>query len=126
MKRAGWNPGDVYCPMAKTHDGLVDFDDLPAIDRRAAALRMEADGIVPRLSQLAAPDRSATRPFGTSELKAGIQVGWAGEGSSPAEPGTIESWDIDEETGDVALIHVRWQDGSLESFGTFEGLLRRL
>ena len=126
MRQAGWTYGESYSQDNRTHDALVDFNDLPNVDQRTARLRIESEQVCQLLATLATPDRSDTRPFVPGELHVGQHVGWAGEGQPPGEPGLIESWDVDESTGDVLTISVRWSDGTIEAIGAMEGLLRRL
>lgn len=126
MRVAGWSYGVKYSEANLTHDALVAFDKLPEIDRRTTVLKIEAEQLVARLGVLATPDRSDTRPFCAEELRVGRAVCWAGEGDQPAEPGSVQSWEIDEDTGDVVSITVTWKDGSVQSVGALEGLLRRV
>ena len=125
MCTLGWVHGDHFDQGAKTHDALRPFDELDRVDQLSTIVNLESERLAGRLADLAEPDRSATRLFNTEELEARPQVGWAGEQPGPVEPGTIDSWEADPETGDVTLIRVRWADGSVLEFDPFERLIRR-
>lgn len=126
MREAGWRFGVRYSEDNRTHDALVAFDELPDIDQRLTMLRIEAEHVVQKLGELATPDRSDTRPFAAVELRVGLPVGWASTEDVPAEPGAVESWSLDDETGDVLEVSVRWRDGSITSVSAHDGLLRRI
>lgn len=126
MRRAGWSYGVKYSEDNRTHDALVEFEKLPEVDVRSAVLKIQAEGIATQLGNLVVPDRSDTRPFSAVELHVGMRVGWAGDDARPAEPGSIESWTVDDKSGDVLSITVTWRDGETTTVGASVGLLRRI
>jgi hypothetical protein len=127
MLSEGWRLGDDYCAESKTHDSLVPFDHLPRRDRLVAQVNLECAELIDHLVKLVAPDRTPDAPFGVEDLHVGLTVGAADvrEADAPAEPGVVESWEVDDD-GDVTEITVRWADGSIEEFNAFERLIRRL
>lgn len=120
MEAGGWRHGP-YCPEQRTHDALVPWDRLSPGDQRAAALAAATSGARELLSRGLEYPRGTDRPFLLEEMRSGLPVR---EPGANGRSGQVEGWDTDDE-GQLAVIRVRWDDGSLSEHPAMERELAR-
>ena len=120
--QGGWRHAQSYNLGARAHDALVAFDRLDEIDRRQALAAVESH-TEPLLRDLEY-HRGDNREFRLSEMKKGLQVGWArgviGAEGAPKQASTIGQifdWETKPAAGtrpgSLAKIRVRWPDGEI-------------
>ncbi len=124
MIAAGWTPGTRFDERARTHDAIVRFPELTAVDRRNTALGVVASDLASTLQTIADYPRGADREFCESEMHVGMRVGSADD---PTQFGTVIGWTLDADwPGCLTLIAVEWDSGERVDHVAAERELRRL
>jgi hypothetical protein len=107
-QRDGWRPGP-YCPVRKTHDALVPFEQLSRRDRLALTSLIEAEELEEGMGQSIEYYRGPTRPILMEEIHEGFEVAFCDDCPANVDErtprGKVISWESD--THDLSLITVR-------------------
>lgn len=116
MCDAGWRPGP-FSAANRTHDALVDFDDLEVADQRRTLRSLRFDGTAEYLAELLDYPREGTPELQPEDMRMGRRVALVPEEGmddlpTNATQGQVVSWSINPATGDLDLVRVRWDDGS--------------
>lgn len=111
MIQDGWRAGTEFDANARTHDALVPFDQLDAIDRRSTYLGIATADIASEIEKACQYTRSEPRELGTCDMHVGLRVRSC---DTPTEIGTVESWEEDRNfPGTLNSIRVRWDSGEV-------------
>ena len=133
MTRQGWRGAATCDESLRTHDALVPFMNLSAVDRKNLLL-LVSENIQQLLDDIEFP-RGPEREFGADEMREGLRVGWARRVTTDdphrdldSEVGTVVDWEAcphpDQQL--LRLIRVRWSDGLTREHLPMERDLRRL
>lgn len=119
----GWTPGDRFDPDERTHDALRPFEQLSALDREQLARCAGWREIEKALADAAAAVLGE-RELGAADMRVGLPVRLA-EGPLRADLsrplGWVVSWEVaSPETGRLALVRVRWDDGEVVDYAPSE------
>lgn len=133
MVACGWTYGEVFDQEQCTHDALVPFDRLNIHDQNNAIVLIQSEEIEERLARLLDYPRGPDRPFTPEEMRVGLPVGWATSvkftdplRNAADEVGTVMSWQVDEATGELSVIRIRWPGGDVNEHYPSQRDLRRL
>jgi hypothetical protein len=119
MREDGWGSGDRYSLTHRTHDAIVPFDMLSKSDQRLTLRALRCEETAAYLAQLLDYPRNepGLPELQPEDMKVGIEVEMVPElrASLPADRsgrGKILSWLLNDATGDLDLVRIRWDDGT--------------
>jgi len=118
MQEEGWRPGAEYSQTARTHDALAPFESLPKTDQRRTLRALRYEEAAAFLAGLVDYPRNepGLPELQPEDMKVGLEVELVDElraslPSSRASRGKVVSWLLNESTGDLDMVTVRWDDG---------------
>ena len=123
MREAGWRYGEMYNEALRTHDALLPFDQLPRRYRLEATNAIAAEDLPQTLLRAIDYSHGPARLFLLEEMTAGRKV-ILDPPTIRREVGSVESWATDAH-GELELIRVRWEDGSITEHVSWELELAR-
>lgn len=125
MEAQGWRPGPRFDRVHKVHDALRPYAELDRHDQRQARVCMEAEELYRVLPSALHYQRGPDRELLIEEMREGLRVAFSEcpmFGEEPPRPpsqaalqGQIIGWETDEE-GELALVRVKWDDGSVAEY----------